>query len=50
MKLFRNLDMSLLAIWLILPGLLPLVILSFPASGIILTILAVASGILILFR
>ena len=47
MRLSKNLGMLLLGIWLILTGLLPLLNLNFPASGLILTILAVAAGVLI---
>jgi FtsH-binding integral membrane protein len=48
MKLSDNLGMLLLGIWLILTGLLPLINLSFPASGTILALLAIAAGVLIL--
>jgi hypothetical protein len=40
--------MVLLAIWLILTGLLPLLSISIPYSGIIMGALAIAAGILIL--
>jgi hypothetical protein len=49
-KLKDNLGMPLLAIWLIVTGLLSLFSFSFPSSGIVLAILAIASGVLILFR
>ena len=49
-KLTLNLGMILLAIWLILTGLLLLPGVSFPSSGIILAVLAIAAGILILLR
>ncbi len=49
MKLTRNLGMLLLGIWLILWGVLPLLSINFPASGIILEILAIAAGVLIIF-
>lgn len=50
MKLNKDLGMVLLAIWLILTGLLPLLNISFPASGVILAILAIAAGVLILLQ
>ena len=43
-----NLGMLLLAIWLILTGLMPLLDLSFQGVGTIMAILAVASGVLLL--
>lgn len=49
MKLSQNLGMLLLAIWLILKGLMPLFHLSFPSSGTVLDVLAIAAGVLILF-
>lgn len=49
-NLSANLGILLLAIWLILTGLLPLLNLTFPASGTILALLAVAAGVLLLFR
>ncbi len=49
MKLTRSLGMLLLGIWLILWGALPLLGVSFPASGVVLEILAIAAGVLILF-
>ena len=48
MKISSNLGMILLAIWLILTGLLPLLSISLPGGEIILAILAIAAGILIL--
>ena len=49
-RLSRNLGMLLLGIWLILTGLLPLLSLTFPASGTVLALLAVAAGVLLLIR
>jgi UPF0716 family protein affecting phage T7 exclusion len=46
----RNLGTILLAIWLILTGLLPLVTLKIPGSEIVLAILAIAAGALLLLR
>ena len=46
--LTRNLGMLLLAIWLILGGLIPLLNLSFSGVGTIMAILAIAAGVLIL--
>jgi hypothetical protein len=48
MTLTRNLGMLLLAIWLILSGLMPLLSLSFSGAGTIMAILAIAAGVLIL--
>ena len=48
MRLTRNLGMLLLAIWLILSGLMPLLNLSFSGVGTIMGILAIAAGVLIL--
>ncbi len=50
MKLPKNLGFTLLAIWLILWGVLPLLRISFPASEIILDLLAIAAGVLILLK
>ena len=49
-KLTLNLGMILLAIWLILTGLLSLPGVSFPSSGIVMALLAIAAGVLILLR
>lgn len=49
-RLSKNLGMLLLGIWLILTGLLPLLSLTFPASGTILALLALAAGVLLLLR
>ena len=46
--LTRNHGMLLLAIWLILGGLMPLLNLSFSGAGAIMAILAIAAGVLIL--
>jgi hypothetical protein len=47
MKVTRNLGMLLLAIWLIVTGLVPLLNLSFSGYGTVMAILAVAAGVLI---
>lgn len=48
MRLTRNIGMLLLAVWLILTGLVPLLSLSFSGLGTVTAILAVAAGVLIL--
>lgn len=48
MRLTRNLGMILLAIWLILTGLMPLVNLNVSGLGTLMAVLAVAAGVLIL--
>lgn len=48
MKFTRNIGMLLLAIWLILTGLIPLLNLGFSGLGTVMAILAVAAGVLIL--
>ena len=48
MRVTKNLGMLLLAIWLILTGLMPLLNLSFQGVGTIMAILAIASGVLLL--
>lgn len=48
MQLTRNPGLLALSVWLILVGLLPLLNLSFPASAIILALLAIAAGVLLL--
>ena len=50
MRLFgtRNLGMMLLAVWLILTGLTPLLRLTIPQGGTLMAVLAVAAGLLIL--
>ncbi len=40
--------MTVLAVWLILMGLVPLAHIEFPQSGTILGVLAIAAGVLIL--
>lgn len=47
MKVTRNIGMLLLAVWLILSGLVPLLNLSFSGLGTVMAILAVAAGVLI---
>jgi len=47
MKLTKNLGMLLLAIWLIVTGLIPLLNLGFSGLGTIMAILAIAAGVLI---
>ncbi len=48
MKLADTPGMLLLAIWLILTGLLPLVNLNFEGSQMLMNILAIAAGLLLL--
>ncbi len=47
-KVTRNLGLLLLAIWLILGGLMPLLNIGFSGANTIMAILAVAAGVLIL--
>lgn len=47
MKLTRNVGMLLLAPWLVLTGLVPLLNLSFSGLGTVMAILAIAAGVLI---
>ncbi len=47
MKLTRNLGLLLLAAWLILTGLIPLLNLSFSGLRTLMAILAIAAGVLI---
>ena len=47
MKLTTNIGMLLLAAWLILTGLIPLLNFSFSGLGAVMAILAIASGVLI---
>ena len=47
-QLTRSLGVILFCIWLILTGLLPLLTVAIPASDIVLSLLAIAAGILIL--
>lgn len=48
MKLTRNIGMLLLAAWLILSGLVPLLNLGFSGLGTVRAILAIAAGVLII--
>ena len=48
MRLTRNLGTLLLAIWLILGGLIPLLNLSFSGLGTLMAILAIAAGVCLL--
>jgi hypothetical protein len=50
MRVPQNLGMLLLAIWLILTGLIPLLKISFAYSGELLAVLAIAAGVLLLLR
>ena len=47
MKLTRNMGMLLLAIWLVLTGLIPLLNLSFSGLGTVMAILAIAAGVVL---
>jgi len=47
MRLTSNIGMLLLAAWLILTGLIPLVNFSFSGLGTVMSVLAMAAGILI---
>jgi hypothetical protein len=47
MKLTRNIGMLLLALWLVLTGVIPLLSLSFSGLGIVMAVLAIAAGVLI---
>jgi hypothetical protein len=47
MKMTRNIGMLLLAIWLVLTGAIPLLNLSFSGLGTVMSILAIAAGVLI---
>ena len=47
MKLTRNMGMLLLAIWLVLTGLIPLLNLGFSGLGTIMAILAIAAGVML---
>lgn len=48
MKLTKNVGMLLLAAWLVLTGLIPLLNLSFSGLSTVMAILAIAAGLLIL--
>jgi hypothetical protein len=47
MKLTRNIGMLLLAVWLVMTGLIPLLNLSFQGLGTVMAILAIAAGVFI---
>ena len=47
MKLTRNIGMLLLAAWLVLTGLIPLLNLGFSGLATVMAILAIAAGVLI---
>ena len=47
MKVTRNIGMLLLAVWLILTGLIPLLNFGFSGLGTLMAVLAIAAGILI---
>ena len=47
MKLTRNIGLLLLAIWLVLTGLIPLLKFSFEGMGTLMAVLAIAAGIFI---
>jgi len=47
MKLTRNIGMLLLALWLVMTGLIPVLNLSFSGLGMVMAILAIAAGALI---
>src|SRR2546425_9444087 len=47
MKLTRNVGMLLLAVWLIVTGIVPLLNFSFSGLGTVMAILAIAAGVLI---
>ncbi len=48
MRIFKNLGMLLLGVWLIATGLIPLLHPRFASLGIVMAILAIAAGALIL--
>ena len=48
MKLTKNLGMLLLGIWLALTGLIPFLSLSFSGLGTLMSLLAIAAGVLIM--
>ena len=48
MKITRNVGMLLLAVWLILTGLIPLLNFSFSGLGTVMAILAIAAGVFII--
>jgi hypothetical protein len=48
MRITRNIGMLLLAVWLVLTGLIPLLNLSFSGLGSVMAALAIAAGVLII--
>ena len=48
MRITKNVGILLLAIWLILTGIVPLLHLSFAGLGLVMSILAIVAGILLL--
>ena len=48
MRITRNIGMLLLAVWLVLTGLIPLLNLSFSGLGTVMAVLAIAAGVLII--
>ena len=48
MKITRNVGMLLLAVWLILTGLIPLLKFTFSGLGTVMAILAIAAGVFII--
>lgn len=48
MRRTKNVGLLLLGIWLVVTGLLPFVNLSIPNTGMLLSLLALAAGVLIL--
>jgi hypothetical protein len=48
MRVTKNLGMLLLGIWLVLTGLIALASFSFPSLSLIMSVLALAAGVLIL--
>ena len=47
MKAVKNIGIMLLAVWLILTGLLPLLNIGFSGQGTVMAVLAIAAGILL---
>jgi len=50
LKLLKNLGMTLLGIWLIMTGLIPLLNLSFEGLPLIMSVMAIVAGVMILFN
>ena len=48
MRITKNVGILLLAIWLILTGIIPLLHLGFAGLGLVMSILAIVAGILLL--